>query len=192
MQINEITDKIFKYYEDYGDKNYIGEDVTQIEHMIQAAMLAEEDKKSNEIILAALFHDIGHLIEFDDKTKIEKMGDLGVKNHEKVGADFLRKLNVPSPIPELVEGHVLAKRYLTYKYPDYHDKLSGASKETLIYQGGAMTKNEAEEFEKDSLSDIYLKMRDYDDKAKLTDIEIKPLTYYKIMFINLMSNNLVV
>ena len=192
MQINDISDNIFKYYEEYGNKNYIGEPVSQIEHMIQAAMLAEEDKKSNEIILAALFHDIGHLIEFDEENNIERMDDLGVKNHEKVGADFLRKLNVPSPIPELVEGHVLAKRYLTYKYPDYHDKLSDASKGTLIYQGGPMTKNEAEEFEKDNLFDIYLKMRDYDDKAKLTDIKIKPLTYYKIMFINLMSNNLVV
>ena len=192
MKINEITDQIFKYYEDYGNKNYIGEPVTQIEHMIQAAMFAAADKKSNEIILAALFHDIGHLIEFDKETKTEQMGDLGVKNHEKIGADFLRKLNVPSPIPELVEGHVLAKRYLTYKYPDYQDKLSDASKCTLKHQGGPMTKTEAENFEKDSLFDVYLKMRAYDDKAKFTDIEIKPLTYYKIMFISLMSNNLVV
>ena len=55
-----------------------------------------------------------------------------------------------------------------------------------------MTKKEAEEFEKDNLFDIYIKMRDYDDKAKFKDIEIKPLSYYKIMFISLMSNNLVV
>ena len=189
MELNNVIDKIFYYYENFGNKDYIGEPVSQIEHMVQAAMLAEEDNCSRDIILAALFHDLGHLIEFDEESKIEKMGDVGVKNHEQVGADYLRDLNIPYPIPELVEGHVSAKRYLTYKYPNYHDKLSDASKQTLIYQGGPMSKEEADKYEKNELFDTFLKMREYDDKAKETNKVIKSLTYYKIMLVNLLSSN---
>ena len=142
-----------------------------------ATVLAIAKKRKFDCYALTVDYNQKHGIEIDSAKKIAN--DLGVKNHEKVGADFLRKLNVPSPIPELVEGHVLAKRYLTYKYPDYHDKLSDASKGTLKHQGGPMTKKEAEEFEKDNLFVVYLKMRDYDDKAKFTDIEIKPLSYYR-------------
>ena len=76
----ERVDSIFKYYELYGNKDYIGESVTQNEHMIQAAMLAEQDNQDDVIILAALFHDIGHLIQFDSQESVETMGTYGVKN----------------------------------------------------------------------------------------------------------------
>ena len=173
----EDIEEIFSYYTKYGEHDYIGENVTQIEHMIQAAMLSENDNLSSYVILAALFHDIGHLIGFD--KKYEEMDNVGIKNHEKIGADFLRKKNVPEPIPELVEGHVQAKRYLTYKYKDYHDKLSDASKQTLIHQGGPMNKEEAVNFESSKFFNIFIKMRDYDDKAKVKDLELTSLEHYK-------------
>ena len=119
IEIDQKINKIFRYYELYGAKDYIGEPVTQTSHMIQAAMMAEKDGKPKTVILAALLHDIGHLIGFDDDINLETMGNVGIKNHERIGGAFLRHLDIPYPIPELVEGHVKAKRYLTHINPEY-------------------------------------------------------------------------
>ena len=175
----ERVDSIFKYYELYGNKDYIGESVTQNEHMIQAAMLAEQDNQDDVIILAALFHDIGHLIQFDSQESVETMGTYGVKNHEHIGKKFLEDYGVPYPIPQLVENHVKVKRYRTFKDPTYYSLLSEASKETLKRQGGPFTLEEAKVFENDSLFEKSLLIRNYDDRAKLKDIQLKSLDFYK-------------
>ena len=67
--IDTILDYIFYYYENYGSEDYIGENVSQIEHMIQAAMLAEQDSQKPEIVIALFLHDIGHLLDHDNKKK---------------------------------------------------------------------------------------------------------------------------
>ena len=79
MKVTEIVDKIFYYYDNFGQSDYIGEPVTQIEHMVQGAMFAEQEGKKAEIILAMFLHDIGHLLQ--DDPKLEKMGNLGIQNH---------------------------------------------------------------------------------------------------------------
>ena len=191
LLINENLDNIFKMYENFGKFDYIGEPVTQIEHMIQAAMLAEEDGQSEEVILAALFHDIGHLIQLNNKNikNNEKMSKYGFKNHEKMGLNFLKDNNIKYPIPELVENHVKAKKYLVYKDPKYRENLSDASKKTLEFQGGAMTEKEAEDFEQDKLFELSLKLRSYDDKAKVENKKIKSLDYYRRMCLEYLLSN---
>ena len=174
---------IFKYYSEYGGKDYIGEPVTQIEHMVQAAMLAEENNESVEVILAALFHDIGHLVAFNEET----MGEYGIMRHEILGANFLRNLGLPEIIPELVESHVGAKRYLS-RDNNYYNKLSSASKETLKYQGGPFTDQEAFKYEQNPNYNKYLNLRLYDDKAKEENVDIKPLSYYKNMLRHYLQN----
>lgn len=178
----KIVDIIFKYYEDYGKKMYIGEPITQIEHMIQAAMIAEKNEESIEIVIASLFHDIGHLIAFDKET----MGNFGTKNHEILGGQFLRNLGMPPIISELVESHVNTKKYLA-RNPDYFNKLSSASKMTLIYQGGIFTYEESLAFEKLPNFEKYIKIRLCDDQAKEINIELKPLSYYKSLVIEYLS-----
>src|ERR1700741_4954809 len=84
-----IVDEVFALYEKHGAEDYIGEPVSQIEHMSQAASLAEEEGYEDEVILAAFFHDIGHLCESDGAT--ESMDGFGTVDHEKLGADYLRK-----------------------------------------------------------------------------------------------------
>jgi len=163
----ETVDKIFALYEKYGAADYIGEPVSQLEHMSQAAALAEEEGFEDEVILAAFFHDIGHLCADDIET--ESMGGMGNVNHEKLGADYLRKLGFSERMAALVECHVIAKRYLTYKYPEYYNQLSDASKITLGYQGGPMTEEEAEAFEANPDHQLYIRMRYWDDKAKETN-----------------------
>lgn len=173
-----MIDNIFEYYEKYGNCDYIGEKVSQNEHMIQAAMLAEQDQQDIEVILACFFHDIGHLLQFD----VEQMGSLGVKHHEKYGADFLRQNGVPEPIPTLVENHVSVKRFKVSRNKDYFNELSDASKQTLVYQGGIMSEEEANKFENHELFDLSCKVRYYDDKAKIKGIKCKPLSYYKTLY----------
>lgn len=170
--------EIFNYYEKYGNKDYIGEEVSQIEHMIQCAMLAEENNEDDDMILACLFHDIGHLIQIDYEEN--KMGKYGLKNHEKIGKQYLIDVGIPQPIPDLVESHVKSKRYLTFKNKNYIKNLSEASIETLKLQGGPMNNEETIEFENSKIFNQALRLRYYDDKAKVKNKNINNLEYYKI------------
>src|SRR6266498_2993846 len=137
MQAEKATEEIMTLYHQYGDDDYIGEPVSQLEHMCQCAQLAEEEGYDEEVILAAFFHDIGHLCEHI--MPLQQMNGFGVVDHEKIGADYLRSKGFSSTIASLVENHVQAKRYLTYRYPGYYKKLSEASKQTLELQGGKMS-----------------------------------------------------
>ena len=179
---------IFGFYEKHGNEDYIGEPVSQLEHMCQSAQLAEGEGFDEEVILAAFFHDLGHLITQGPTT--EMMGEFGVKRHEQLGADFLRSLGFSEKIAQLVENHVQAKRYLTFRYPDYYTKLSEASKQTLIYQGGPMKEAEALKFEKDPLFEVSLRMRTWDEEAKLTDLPLPSLTRYKEMALRALQQRL--
>lgn len=173
------VNEIFDLYEKFGQADYIGEPVSQVEHMGQAARLAEAEGYDDEVILAAFFHDIGHLCEFIMPT--EQMDGAGVADHEKIGADFLAARGFSERICRLVQSHVSAKRYLTYKYPEYRKKLSLASMITLQHQGGLMTEMESVEFEKDPLHPLYIKLREWDDKAKEVSESSAYVEYYRQM-----------
>ena len=175
----EITDTIMRYYEKHGGEEYAGEKVSQLEHMVQAAQLAEEQGYDVEVILAAFLHDIGHLCE--EGRGINEMDGFGIRNHEEIGAGFLLKNGFSKKISRLVESHVEAKRYLTYKYPEYYDNLSAASRKTLEYQGGPMSKDEAEAFEQYPLFDLIIQMRKWDEQAKIEHKPLPVLLHYREM-----------
>lgn len=175
------VDEVFSLYEKYGADDYIGEPVSQIEHMCQAAQLAEEEGYDHEIILAAFFHDIGHLCEHI--MTVGHMDSYGVIDHEKLGSDYLKEKGFSDKITRLVQSHVAAKRYLTHKIPFYYNKLSPASKITLEKQGGRMTVEEAREFESDPLHHLFIKIREWDDRAKEEHIPLPSLDKYKSMAI---------
>ena len=94
-----------------GQDIHYGEDVTQLEHALQCAKLAVDAGSDEETILAALLHDIGHLPAPDG---FGQMGDVGVVDHETIGANYLRQVGFSEKIAQLVESHVAAKRYLTF------------------------------------------------------------------------------
>src|ERR1700733_10418230 len=142
----EITDEIMNLYEEHGGAEYAGEKVSQLEHMAQAAQLAEAQGYDEEVVLAAFLHDIGHIAEAAKGDN--EMDGFGIKDHEELGAAFLQQKGFSKKVVRLVESHVEAKRYLTVKDPAYYGQLSEASKKTLEYQGGPMTEEEAEAFEK--------------------------------------------
>ena len=82
------------------------------------------------------------------------MGNFGMVDHESLGANYLLSKGFSEKITRLVTSHVQAKRYLTYKYPEYFNLLSEASKKTLEYQGGIMSTEEAHIFESDDYFDL--------------------------------------
>jgi len=168
--------EVFSLYEQFGSADYIGEPVSQLEHMSQSAQLAIKEGFDDEVILAAFFHDIGHICVM--ATQHNSMRGFGIKSHERIGADYLRQKGFPDRVAQLVENHVQAKRYLTYKYPDYYNCLSEASKATLEIQGGKMNTEEARLFENDPLFEVSLQMRKWDEQAKEMH---KPIIDFKIL-----------
>jgi 2-amino-1-hydroxyethylphosphonate dioxygenase (glycine-forming) len=174
--LNQRIDTIFGFYEINGSDEYVGEPVSILEHSLQAAQMAENEGFDEEVILAAFFHDIGHFLP--NKNEMNGLGNL---NHEVAGANFLYKNGFSNRVASLVRNHVEAKRYLTFKYPEYFEKLSEASKQTLSFQGGRMSEQEAETFEKLPLFKLFLKMRAWDDKAKEVDFNYSEIERYKEM-----------
>jgi len=172
-----IVEEVFSLYLRFGDEDYIGEPVSQVEHMSQAAALAEAEGYDEEVVLAAFFHDIGHLCAEDGQA--DSMDGMGNVDHEKLGADYLLARGFSKRLANLVQGHVIAKRYLTYKYPEYFNKLSAASKATLGFQGGVMSAEEAAAFEANPDAELIIRLRYWDDLAKETDIPVKNIDYLK-------------
>ena len=169
-RIFQITDSIISIYRKYGDELYFGEGVTQMQHALQAANLAKTSGYDDETILAAFLHDIGHLC-IDESEEHQVMDSYGVVDHETLGANFLRKMGFSNKVCRLIASHVNAKRYLTYKYPEYYDQLSEASKQTLEFQGGKMSHEEANHFQEDQHFDSYIQLRKWDEMAK-SDIPV--------------------
>jgi len=178
----QVTDEIMGYYEHHGGEEYAGEKVTQLEHMVQAAQLAEEQGYDEEVVLAAFLHDIGHICEAGHGDN--EMGDFGIKDHEEIGADFLKEKGFSKKVVRLVQSHVEAKRYLTLKDPAYYDQLSDASKRTLEYQGGRMEEEEAKAFEQYPLFDLIIKMRKWDEQAKIEHKPLPALAHFRKMILH--------
>ena len=183
----KIADEILTLYKMYGNQDYIGEPVSQIEHMCQCAQLAESENYDYEVILAAFFHDIGHLCEHI--MEVDYMEDYGIVDHEKIGADYLKRKGFSKKITKLIASHVEAKRYLTFKYPSYYEQLSDASKSTLNFQGGPMNEKEAKDFEKDEWFPLYITLRGWDEKAKTEHVPLPDLERYRAMMIQHLIQN---
>ncbi|HLT74867.1 MAG TPA: HDIG domain-containing protein [Ohtaekwangia sp.] len=167
-KIDSIVTEILDLYRKFGSNDYIGEPVSQLEHMSQAAQLAINEGLDDEVVLAAFFHDIGHLCV--EKTPENDMNGLGIESHEAVGAQFLRERGFSERVIRLIENHVNAKRYLTWRYPEYHASLSKASQETLKLQGGVMSDDEALLFESDPLFEMSIRLRRWDELAKIENV----------------------
>ena len=184
--IQQIVEEIFSLYHTYGDESY-GENVSQNEHMLQAALLAQSEGCDEEVILAAFLHDIGHLCE--KIMDVERMGSLGVENHEALGAKFLKEKGFSPKIASMIANHVNAKRYLVFKDPKYYDGLSDASKQTLVYQGGGMNAEEAAAFEADPYFDLHIRLRYWDDEAKVPGASQDLFDEIKAMMIRHLEQN---
>ena len=157
---------------------YIGEAVSQTEHALQAAHFAREAGATPPEIAAALLHDVGHLCAADEAPR---MGDHGVAGHEHVGAEHLASLGFGEDVTALVRGHVDAKRYLVGARPDYAARLSDASRVTLSHQGGAMSAEACARFEARPDFEAVLRVRAWDEAAKVPNLEVAGFDAYLVM-----------
>ena len=153
---------------------YIGEKVTIAEHMIQSAMIAEKTKSKDTLICSCLLHDYGHFILDDPDELVREKKD---GKHEDVGYEYLKKY-FKEEIVEPIKNHVLAKRYLA-RNQKYFNLLSPASITSLKLQGGLMSDDEAQTFEKNKYFKDSIKLRRFDEAAKNEGVKIKDIIEYK-------------
>ncbi len=145
-------------YDGPGRATY-GEGVILAQHGLQCAAVAEAEGADDDLVLAALLHDVGHLVAGADD-------DLGLLGHDAVGAEFLARRH-GARVGDLVGLHVRAKRYLCTVDPDYYGHLSVASVYTLARQGGLMAREEIQAFEAEPRHGDALRLRRRDDIGKV-------------------------
>jgi 2-amino-1-hydroxyethylphosphonate dioxygenase (glycine-forming) len=173
MNTSMITQEILSIFRKHGHIEY-GERCSMLSHSVQAGLLAKAKDYNVELIAAAFLHDIGHLapLEFADSAPVTTMGSYGLDAHDHWGEDYLRSKGFSDRIIATVRNHVAAKRYLCFADDTYYQQLSNASQETLRYQGGPMSIEEAQTFEADPFFEDSILIRKIDDEAKEVNFEV--------------------
>ncbi len=156
-------------FRDHGTAYYGGEAISQTAHALQCAQLAEQAGESEALIVAALLHDVGHLMLAESSTTDMR--------HQEAAADALARL-FGTEVTEPIRMHVAAKRYLCAVDPEYFDTLSPASVHSLQLQGGVYDGDQAEAFSAKPHALEAVRLRRYDDLAKVIDLTTPPLSHY--------------
>ena len=169
-----VADEVLAIYGARGGGLYFGERVSITEHGLQAAWFARLESAPEPLVIAALLHDIGHLLEAVPDDLAEWTSDA---RHEEVGARWLAERFRPE-VSEPVRLHVPAKRYLCATDADYLRQLSSASVHTLKLQGGPMSTEEARAFEREPYYREAVRVRRWDDQGKVAGLRTAPLEAY--------------
>jgi phosphonate degradation associated HDIG domain protein len=155
-------DDIRHLFDAHGSIAYSGEPVTQLQHALQSATLAEQAGASRELIVAALLHDLGHLLNLQGESPTERgIDDL----HQYFALPFLRPL-FSDAVLEPIRLHVDAKRCLCAIDSSYYARLSADSVRSLQLQGGIFDEDEAQAFLAKPYAQDALALRRWDDEAK--------------------------
>lgn len=157
-----------------GARLYGGEAITQSEHALQSAWLAEQSGADDALIIACLLHDLGHLL-FDpsEQALAQSRDDL----HQCRVVPYLRGL-LPDNVIEPIRLHVDAKRYLCGTEAAYRASLSDASRQSLALQGGAMDAVAAQQFISHPHAARAVALRRHDDAAKVVGWVVPPFASY--------------
>ena len=178
IRYQEAIDTLKKSQFDF----YNGEAVSQLDHALQAAYLAVRAGHSKEVVIASLFHDIGHYVSKDSS---DSRGDLDAKYHEEVAAQKLLEWGFSEKVAELVRNHVKVTRYLAACNRKYQKKLSGESLQILNNQGGPMSPTEMIEFASSPYFQESLQVRANDERAKIPGLKVPGLDAYEETLRNL-------
>jgi phosphonate degradation associated HDIG domain protein len=180
-----VADEIFGIFGKRGAEAYFGECVSATEHGLQAAWFAQTEGAADNLIVAALLHDIGHLIDDIPDDLAQWTQD---EQHEKTGAAWLARRFGPE-VSEPVRLHVPAKRYLCATEAGYLGNLSPASVRTLQLQGGPMAPAEVVAFEREPYSPEARLVRRWDDRAKVADLKTPGLAAYRALIDGLVKSS---
>lgn len=174
---NLTLDLLFERLATRGTGAYGLSDVSQLDHALQSAALAAKEGLGDAMIVAALFHDIGHLIAEEDVDLAAQGID---DRHEEASGDVLARLFEPD-VSEPVRLHVAAKRYLCGAEPGYYNVLAADSKRSFDLQGGPMSDRELRAFEALPHYEAAIVLRRIDDAAKQPGLEVPGLGSYRAM-----------
>lgn len=174
LNTGNIVEFIADIFERRGAESYLGEPVTMSEHMLQGAWLAEQDGAPEELVAAALLHDIGH---YTSEFGTYSPDDVEDKHHDEAGGELLAPF-FPPVIVECVRLHVSAKRYLCATDPTYFSKLSPASVHTLSLQGGPMSADEVAEFRRNPFHEEAVRVRIWDEGGKVANMKTRAFRDY--------------
>ena len=169
-----VTEEILAVFHKRGAGAYFGESVTMTEHALQAAYFAQIAGAPPALIVAALLHDVGHLVEEVPSDIADWIVDA---HHERVGGRWLAQ-RFPAAVSEPVRLHVPAKRYLLATDAGYFAKLSPASVITLELQGGPMAAHEVAQFETEQFYRDAVRVRQWDDQGKVTGLKTPGVADY--------------
>lgn len=170
-------DALCELFETYGSDPY-DEELSQLDHALQTAALAQTEGAEAELVVSALLHDVGHLLELaDGATGPDRDRDLG---HEATGARYLAGLFGPG-VTGPIALHVRAKRYLCTVDAAYLDSLSAGSRSSLAVQGGTMSGAEVAAFEAHPGFAGALRLRRWDDGGKVEGLDVAPLDRYRTL-----------
>ena len=170
-----IVDDLIALYADKGRSQYGGEPVSQLEHALQSAALAEAEGAGEALVAAALLHDAGPLVD----RHADGAAEAGIdRQHEDIAAGYLSRWFVPEVI-EPIRRHVAAKRCLVTTERGYFETLSEASVLSLKLQGGAFSTGEARLFLALPGAEDALRLRKWDDLAKVPDAKTPGLAHYR-------------
>jgi phosphonate degradation associated HDIG domain protein len=160
----------------HGWTQYSGEAVTQLEHALQTAHLAEQSDAGDELVTACLLHDLGHLLNEQGETPTLR----GIDDaHQYFALPFLRGLFADSVL-DAIRLHVDAKRYLCQANADYRVRLSDDSKRSLELQGGVFDAAQAAAFLTQPGARDAVMLRQWDDLAKQVDWRTPPLAHFML------------
>jgi phosphonate degradation associated HDIG domain protein len=175
-------DDIENLFTTRGHAMYSGEPVTQLQHALQSAALAEAEGADDELVTAALLHDLGHLVSEWGDGSAQDPGDTptlrGIDDrHQFIAIPFLRG-RFSERVTGAIQGHVDAKRYLCATRPGYQAALSADSQRSLALQGGAFDAAQAQAFIARAGAEEAVSLRLWDDTAKAADAVTPPLSHY--------------
>ncbi|HUL94681.1 MAG TPA: HD domain-containing protein [Usitatibacter sp.] len=165
---------IEKLFRDHGGIAYSGEPVTQLEHALQSAGLAEREGATDELVTAAFLHDLGHLLNLQGETPTARGID---DQHQYYAIPFIRPL-FPPAVVEPIRLHVDAKRALCSLETAYYEALSGDSKRSLTLQGGIFSRPQVEAFMAKPFAADAVRLRRWDDRAKVPGAATAPIGHY--------------
>ena len=176
MVPSTIVDELFRVFAERGHRSY-GENVTEQMHALQCAVFAHEQGEPSEVVAACLLHDYGHLLHDLGEDIAERGLD---SRHEHVGANRLSSWFGPAVV-EPIRLHAASKRYLCWSEPGYFAGLSEASRRSLALQGGPMNSEEATAFESGAFFATAIRVRRYDDRGKVPDLNTPPLESFRTL-----------
>ena len=160
------THEILELFDTYGARRYGREPISQAEHALQCAHLAEQAGATPELISASLLHDLGHLLAAHANVAPPANNAAHDDMHQYFALPFLRG-QFADAVLEPIRLHVDAKRYLCHAEPGYWDTLSEESKRSLVVQGGVHSAKAAAEFIGRRHAQDAVQVRRWDDLAKV-------------------------